>query len=86
MKVIPEAQHLSAPELAARALDRELNHQVGSSSNQAEQTIVNDLTMVVKKKKKPAANASTVEANGAKRKAEDDAVWEGEILRNGTST
>ncbi|KAI0046489.1 hypothetical protein FA95DRAFT_1542504 [Auriscalpium vulgare] len=52
----------SAPELAARALDRELK------SSSSAQLPVNDLTGMVKKKKK-----AVPEANGAeKRKAEDD--------------
>jgi HAT1-interacting factor 1 len=60
---------LSAPELAQRALDRELN----DTTSEARQDLpVNDLTsMVVKKKKK--APAAVPEASGAaeKRKAED---------------
>lgn len=58
---------LSAPELAQRALDRELNATPGRQD-----LPVNDLTsMVVKKKKK--APAAVPEASGAaeKRKAED---------------
>lgn len=62
---------LSAPELAQRALDRELN----SVSESRQDLPVNDLTsMVVKKKKKaPVAPAPVPEASGAaeKRKAED---------------
>jgi HAT1-interacting factor 1 len=57
---------LSAPELAKRALDRELN----ATSTARQDLPVNDLTsMVVKKKKK----APAAEASGAaeKRKAED---------------
>jgi HAT1-interacting factor 1 len=60
---------LSAPELAQRALDHELN-----AAPKARQDLpVNDLTsMVVKKKKK--APAAVPEASGAaeKRKAEDE--------------
>jgi HAT1-interacting factor 1 len=59
---------LSAPELAQRALDRELN--AAAPGTQQDQP-VNDLTsMVVKKKKKAPA---VPEASGAaeKRKAED---------------
>ncbi|EIN09667.1 hypothetical protein PUNSTDRAFT_113095 [Punctularia strigosozonata HHB-11173 SS5] len=55
----------SAPELVAKVLDRELN--TGSASTGAPAQ-VNDLTSMVKKKKKePAANGS------GKRKADDDA-------------
>ena len=59
---------LSAPELAKRALDRELNATAPARQDQP----VNDLTsMVVKKKKKAPA---VPEASGAaeKRKAEDE--------------
>lgn len=59
---------LSAPELAQRALDRELDSAPGARQDLP----VNDLTsMVVKKKKK--APAAVPEASGAaeKRKAED---------------
>ncbi|KXN87528.1 NASP-related protein sim3 [Leucoagaricus sp. SymC.cos] len=66
----------SAPALAAQALDKELNARVALSGlPQA----VNDLTGIVKKKKKvPASDAnanatSSTEAGGAKRKAEDEA-------------
>ena len=61
---------LSAPELAQRALDRELN-----AAPEARRDLpVNDLTsMVVKKKKKAPLVAAAPEASGAaeKRKAED---------------
>lgn len=60
---------LSAPELAQRALDHELNATLGARQDLP----VNDLTsMVVKKKKK--APAAVPEASGAaeKRKAEDE--------------
>ena len=61
---------LSAPELAQRALDRELNAAPAPSQDRP----VNDLTsMVVKKKKKaPLAPAPAPETSGAaeKRKAE----------------
>ena len=64
---------LSAPELAQRALDRELN-----SASEARQDLpVNDLTSMVVKKKKRAPAAPTPapvpEASGAaeKRKADD---------------
>jgi HAT1-interacting factor 1 len=61
---------LSAPELAQRALDHELNATLGAPRQDLP---VNDLTsMVVKKKKK--APAAVPEASGAaeKRKAEDE--------------
>lgn len=62
---------LSAPELAQRALDRELNSAPGEA-RQRPDLPVNDLTsMVVKKKKK--APVAVPEASGAaeKRKADD---------------
>ncbi|PPQ62866.1 hypothetical protein CVT24_006264 [Panaeolus cyanescens] len=58
----------SAPALAAQALDQELNAGSKASSGTSAPAVVNDLTSVVKKKKKNAA-----EPNGAKRKAEEDA-------------
>lgn len=61
----------SAPVLVAKALDKELGP--GSSSVTLPAT-VNDLTSVVKKKKKPVAETSVEDAPAAaKRKAEDDA-------------
>lgn len=67
---------LSAPELAQRALDRELN-----AVPEAKQDLplpVNDLTSMVVKKKKKAPAAAVLEAGGAgaaeKRKAEEGAV------------
>jgi len=71
LKVAPNDERdggLSAPELAKRALDRELN----TAPTARQDLPVNDLTsMVVKKKKK--APAAAPEASGAseKRKAED---------------
>ncbi|KAG7093956.1 hypothetical protein E1B28_007589 [Marasmius oreades] len=53
----------SAPALAAKALDKELN--AGSSSTGI--TVINDLTKIVRKKKNPASSAES-----SKRKAEDD--------------
>ena len=73
----------SAPDLVAKALDRELNA-AQSTSNITTETKVNDLTSVVKKKKKPpvaipepngVAAQPPVIASGsgsAKRKADDD--------------
>ena len=73
----------SAPDLVAKALDRELNT-AQSTATITTETKVNDLTSVVKKKKKPPvfipeSNGVTtrppVVASGsgsAKRKADDD--------------
>ncbi|THU91533.1 hypothetical protein K435DRAFT_863353 [Dendrothele bispora CBS 962.96] len=72
LKVSPnESLATSAPALAAQALDKELNgsSDIGSSS----QTVVNDLTNIVRKKKNaPAAAAES--ASLVKRKAEDGEV------------
>ncbi len=72
----------SAPALAAQALDRELNAG-GATSTNAPQA-VNDLTGIVKKKKKaPTTDISSdpvtteAEVNGIKRKAEDEAEESG---------
>ncbi|KAL0067242.1 hypothetical protein AAF712_005812 [Marasmius tenuissimus] len=54
----------SAPALAAKALDKELNATTSASSGPS---VVNDLTKVVRKKKNPQAAAES-----SKRKAEDD--------------
>jgi HAT1-interacting factor 1 len=63
---------MSAPMLVAQALDRELN--AGSASAVVGQTgKVNDLTGMVKKKKKADADANGTNGVGEKRKAEDDA-------------
>ncbi|KAF9446196.1 hypothetical protein P691DRAFT_709032 [Macrolepiota fuliginosa MF-IS2] len=61
----------SAPALVAQALDKELNAGVKPSELPP---AVNDLTGIVKKRKKaPAPEAdAAIEANGAKRKAEDE--------------
>lgn len=69
MKTQPsENETETAPALAAKALDSELNLK-GSASAPA---VVNDLTSIVKKKKKPApaADAGAAAGNG-KRKADD---------------
>jgi HAT1-interacting factor 1 len=67
LKTTPNEPTVSAPALAAKALDQELNAGPSGSAPAA----VNDLTsMVVKKKRK------TPDTNGAaagKRKADDDA-------------
>ena len=87
LKTTPNEPVLSAPEMVAKALDKELNASAatssGSGSKPAAPAQVNDLTGMVKKKKKAAPE--TVEANGAaapsvsgsgsttgKRKAEDE--------------
>lgn len=63
-------QRESAPVLAAKALDKELG--TGSSSGAAP-TAVNDLTAIVKKKKKPVEEGNGEEVpSAAKRKAEDE--------------
>ena len=69
MKADPDELNESAPALAAKQLDKELN----TSSSVALPTQVHDLTAVVKKKKKPAPEADGVDAaTTTKRKAEDD--------------
>ena len=87
LKTTPNEPVLSAPEMVAKALDKELNASAatssGSGSKPAAPAQVNDLTGMVKKKKKAAPE--TAEANGAaassvsgsgsttgKRKAEDE--------------
>ncbi|XP_006461785.1 hypothetical protein AGABI2DRAFT_193169 [Agaricus bisporus var. bisporus H97] len=66
----------SAPALAAQALDKELNMEIKSAILPQ---VVNDLTGIVKKKKKvataetEASDSPSTEANGAKRKAEEEA-------------
>jgi len=60
---------LSAPELAQRALDRELN----ASAPARQDLPVNDLTsMVVKKKKKAPVPAPEASGVAEKRKADDE--------------
>ena len=73
----------SAPELVAKALDKELNA-ARATTNITTETKVNDLTSVVKKKKKPpvdipgpngtAAQAAAIASGSSstKRKANDD--------------
>ena len=78
LKTSPNEPTESAPALAAKALDQELN--ASSASGTVKQSEVRDLTGLVKKKKKNKdANgdvvAPTPTPNGAtKRKAEDDVV------------
>ena len=84
LKTAPEEDaNASAPELVAKALDKELNATRPTTDITVE-TKVNDLTSVVKKKKKPlvdipgyngAAVQPTAVASGSgstKRKANDD--------------
>ncbi|KAI0683977.1 hypothetical protein BC835DRAFT_1392364 [Cytidiella melzeri] len=77
-KTVPNEAGMSAPAMVAKSLDSELNVDSGASVAKAESMPVNDLTSVVKKKKKPAVDAVPVkeEANASsiastKRKAED---------------
>ena len=79
LKTVPNEPGLSAPALAAKSLDQELNANTGGSTVKTEPLPVNDLTSVVKKKKKPAPDATQEKedtgSNGAtstKRKAEED--------------
>ena len=68
MKATPaEEEQGSAPDLAAKALDAALNGS-GSASAPINPAVVNDLTSIVKKKKK----APAPEVNGSKRKADED--------------
>ncbi|KIM44584.1 hypothetical protein M413DRAFT_356741 [Hebeloma cylindrosporum] len=64
-----ESLATSAPALAAQALDRELNAGGSSSASKAAPAIVNDLTSIVKKKKKVAPE----DPSAGKRKAESEA-------------
>ncbi|KAF8909302.1 hypothetical protein CPB84DRAFT_1743889 [Gymnopilus junonius] len=67
LKTAPnESLGTSAPAMAAQALDRELN--VASSSATPSSNVVNDLTSIVKKKKK-----APEETSASKRKAEGEA-------------
>jgi HAT1-interacting factor 1 len=59
---------LSAPELAQRALDRELN----AASAVSQDLPVNDLTSMVVKKKKKAQPVPEASSTVEKRKAEDE--------------
>ena len=71
----PMGELTNAPELAARALDRELNAAASSSYDALKPVVVNDLSAMVKKKKKPAeqTNGSAQRNGNGKRKAEDEA-------------
>ncbi|THH27802.1 hypothetical protein EUX98_g6399 [Antrodiella citrinella] len=70
LKTVPNEPASSAPELAAKALDQELNGP--AASGPSGQTEVRDLTSIVKKKKK----APPIEpaAPAPKRKAEDESL------------
>jgi HAT1-interacting factor 1 len=65
LKTTPSEPALSAPALVAQALDQELNARVSLPSTN--QTVVNDLTSMVVKKKKRAPQDHD---NGGKRKAD----------------
>ncbi|KAF6761537.1 hypothetical protein DFP72DRAFT_624531 [Ephemerocybe angulata] len=68
MRTLPaEGAEGSAPELAAKALEAELN---GGSAGAVNPTVVNDLSSMVKKKKK----APATDAGAGKRKADDEAA------------
>ena len=75
LKTSPGGEVTNAAEMAAKALDLELN--AGSlkagGGDPSKATVVNDLNTMVRKKKKPAAtpNGDATEANG-KRKAEEE--------------
>ena len=73
----PMGELTNAPELAARALDRELNAAASSSYDASKPVVVNDLSAMVKKKKRPAEQTNgSAQRNGngnGKRKAEDEA-------------
>lgn len=60
----------NAPALAAKALDLELNGPSLKAEDPSKPVVINDLSTMVRKKKRPAP--SDTEANG-KRKAEDEA-------------
>lgn len=70
LKTVPNEPAASAPELAAKALDQELNAPASSSATSGPAE-VRDLTSMVKKKKKAPIVEPT--ASASKRKAEDEA-------------
>ena len=76
LKTSPNEPSGSAVDMVAQALDKELN--AGTSGLTSSQ--VNDLTTMVKKKKKPAAEPAPAAepvpngTGGEKRKADDDAA------------
>ncbi|KAI0035327.1 hypothetical protein K488DRAFT_43601, partial [Vararia minispora EC-137] len=71
LKTSPNEVHMSAPEMAAKALDQELNDRPAGSSSA--QLPVNDLTSMVVRKKKlaPAPEQESSAPPPEKRKAED---------------
>lgn len=76
LKTIPNEPSESAPDMVAKALDKELT--TGSAGGAPAAPVqVNDLTSMVKKKKKPPVDANVEPpkevAGATKRKAEDDA-------------
>ncbi|TCD69478.1 hypothetical protein EIP91_007604 [Steccherinum ochraceum] len=74
LKTVPNEPTESAPDMVAKALDKELNAP-GASSSAAASTEVRDLTSMVKKKKKAPAPEVDIAASSpaGKRKAEDGA-------------
>jgi HAT1-interacting factor 1 len=67
LKTAPnESLALSAPAMAAEALDRELNAHSSATTASASAPVVHNLTSTIKRKKKAPENPS-------KRKAEDEA-------------
>ena len=68
-----EEETTNAPALAAKALDLELNGPSIKTEDPSKPVVINDLSTMVRKKKKP--TQSVTEANG-KRKAEDEAPVE----------
>lgn len=64
---------MSAPEMAARALDSELKVGAPSAALFGQQP-VNDLTGAVKKKKKPVEAQVASSASAEKRKADEEGV------------
>ena len=75
LKTLPAEPTESAPALVAKALDQELGAPGSASAAPAAPTQVNDLTSMVKKKKKPPVDAAAAptDVNGTgKRKVEDE--------------
>lgn len=72
LKTVPVEPSESAPDMVAKALDKELNAAPSSSKSSAPAP-VNDLTSMVKKKKKaPEASEANGTTSSGKRKAEDE--------------
>lgn len=71
LKTNPADEVTNAPEMAAQALDLELNSGLLKTGGSSKPTVVNDLNTMVRKKKKPAASNGDAYGNG-KRKAEED--------------